>query len=251
MTPGAQLSSHFVPETAITVTEFNQDFKTYMWVVAHPDDAEFSSAGTIHRLACEGKDVIVIQVTSGDRGTSDETFTPETLGATREREEREASSRLGVKHLEFLHEGDGHVFPTVEFREKIIRMIRTYRPDVIVTHDPFRPYALHPDHRAVGITTHDCVYPLARDPLYYPEHREAGLDPHKTAEIWYFGSETPDVIIDITDHFEAKVHALMAHESQVGDGANLAERMRERHEEVARDEPFALGEAFKTVAMRR
>ncbi len=233
------------------MTELNQDFQTYMWVVAHPDDAEFSSAGTIHKLTSDGKDVVIVQVTSGDRGTSDVTLTPEILGPTRETEERESARRLGAKHVEFLREGDGHVFPTVELRQRIIRVIRTYRPDVIVTHDPFRPYALHPDHRAVGITTHDSVYPLARDPLYFPEHRAAGLEPHKTAEIWYFGSEEPDLVIDITDSFVAKLHALLAHKSQVGDGEQLADRMRERHEELAKDQPFELGEAFKTVAMRR
>ena len=233
------------------MTDEQEVYQRYLWVVAHPDDAEFSSAGTIHKLASESRDVVIVQVTSGDRGTTDESFTPETLGATREREEREAAKRLGAKHVEFLREGDGHVFPTVEFREKIVRMIRQFQPDVIVTHDPFRPYALHPDHRAVGITAHDCVYPLARDPLYFPEHRAAGLAPHKTAEIWYFGSESPDVVIDITDHFDAKINALMAHASQVGDGESLAERMRERHTELAKDEPFELGEAFKTVKMRR
>lgn len=233
------------------MTDEQEVYQRYMWVVAHPDDAEFSSAGTIHRLASEGRDIVIVQVTSGDRGTTDLSFTPETLAATREAEELEAARRLGVGHVEFLREGDGHVFPTVEFREKVVRMIRKFRPDVIVTHDPFRPYALHPDHRAVGITAHDCVYPLARDPLYFPEHREAGLEPHKTAEIWYFGSESPDLVIDITDHFDAKIHALKAHVSQVGDGETLAERLRERHVELAKDEPFELGEAFKTVKMRR
>jgi LmbE family N-acetylglucosaminyl deacetylase len=233
------------------VTDDQEVFQRYLWVVAHPDDAEFSSAGTIHKLASEGKDVVVVQVTSGDRGTADTSFTPETLANTREGEELEAAKRLGVRHVEFLHEGDGHVFPNVEFREKVVRMIRTYKPDVIITHDPFRPYALHPDHRAVGITTHDSVYPLARDPLYFPEHGEAGLEPHKTAEIWYFGAEESDVVIDITDHFDAKIDALKAHASQIGDGDGLADRLRERAQEVAKDEEFELGEAFKSVKMRR
>lgn len=233
------------------MSTLNPDFQTYMIVVAHPDDAEFSSAGTVAKLVAMGKDVVVIQVTSGDRGTADLSYTQETLGATREAEELEAARRLGVKHVEFLREPDGHVFPTVEFRERIVRMIRTHRPDVIITHDPFRPYALHPDHRAVGITTHDSVYPIARDPLYFPEHREAGLEAHKTAEIWYFGPEQPDLVVDITDTFDAKVNALLAHRSQIGDGDGLAERLRERHAELAKDEPFELGEAFKTVAMRR
>ena len=233
------------------MTEERDAYQRYLLVVAHPDDAEFSSAGTIHKLAAEGREVVIVQVTSGDRGTADTSFTPEVLAETREAEELEAARRLGVKHVEFLREGDGHVFPTTELREKIVRMIRTHKPDVIITHDPFRPYALHPDHRAVGITAHDAVYPLARDPLYFPEHAEAGLEPHKTAEIWYFGSEEPDVVIDITDHFDAKIDALLAHASQIGGGDGLADRLRERAEEIARDEPFELGEAFKSVKMRR
>lgn len=233
------------------MTEEGNEFQRYLWVVAHPDDAEFSSAGTIHKLTSEGKDVVIVQVTSGDRGTDNPDWTPETLGAAREREELEAARRLGVSRVEFLHEGDGHVLPTIEFREKVVRMIRTYKPDVLITHDPFRPYALHPDHRGVGITAHDCVYPLARDPLYFPEHAEAGLESHKTAEIWYFGAEVPDLVIDITDHFDAKIDALKAHETQVGAADGLAERLRERAAEVASDEPFELGEAFKTVKMRR
>jgi LmbE family N-acetylglucosaminyl deacetylase len=233
------------------VTVNQEDYQRYLWVVAHPDDAEFSSAGTIHRLTAEGKEVTIVQVTSGDRGTDDPSWTPERLGATREKEELEAARRLGVSKVEFLHEGDGHVMPSVELREKIVRMIRTYKPDVLVTHDPFRPYALHPDHRGVGITAHDCVYPLARDPLYFPEHAEASLEPHKTAEIWYFGSETPDMVMDITDHFDAKIDALLAHQSQVGGSDGLADRLRERAQEIASDEAFELGEAFKTVKMRR
>ncbi|HEV2129097.1 MAG TPA: PIG-L deacetylase family protein [Thermomicrobiales bacterium] len=233
------------------MTEDQETYQRYLWIVAHPDDAEFSSAGTIHKIASEGKDVVIVQATSGDRGTDNPEWTPETLGAAREKEELEAAKRLGVKKVEFLHEGDGHVMPTVEFREKVVRMIRTYKPDVLVTHDPFRPYALHPDHRGVGITAHDCVYPLARDPLYFPEHSEAGLEPHKTAEIWYFGSEAPDMVVDITDHFEAKIEALKAHETQLGNAEGLSERLRERAQELAKDEPFELGEAFKTVQMRR
>jgi LmbE family N-acetylglucosaminyl deacetylase len=233
------------------VADEQEEYQRYLLVVAHPDDAEFSSAGTIHKLTSEGKDVVIVQVTSGDRGTTDTSFTPETLAKTREAEETEAAKRLGVKHVEFLREGDGHVFPSTAFREKIVRMIRTHKPDVIITHDPFRPYALHPDHRAVGITAHDSVYPLARDPLYFPEHALAGLEPHKTAEIWYFGAEEPDVVIDITDHFDAKIDALKAHASQIGDGDGLADRLRERAQEVAKDQPFELGEAFKSVKMRR
>jgi LmbE family N-acetylglucosaminyl deacetylase len=226
-------------------------YETYMWVVAHPDDLEFSSGGTVARFAKEGKRIILIQVTSGDRGTPDRSHTPEILSATREDEEQEAARRLGISDVVFLREPDGSVVPDLHLRERITRMIRTYRPDVIVTHDPFRPYALHPDHRAVGMAAHDAVYPTARDHLYFPDHLDSGLEPHKTAEIWYFGSESPDVYIDITDTFEDKINALRAHFTQVGEAKELPERLRGFSTEVAKDQPFELAEAFKVIKMRR
>lgn len=226
-------------------------YDTYMLVVAHPDDAEFSSAGTITKLARDGKRVILIQVTSGDRGAPDTSRTPEELAQVRESEQREAAEREGLAEVVFLRQGDGHIMPDIELREKIVRQIRTFKPDVIITHDPFRPYAMHPDHRGVGMATHDAVYPTARDPLYFPEHLEEGLEPHKTAEIWYFGSEVPDIFVDITDTFDNKIHALKAHVSQVGDGERLEPMLRERSRELAKDQPFELAEAFKSVKMRR
>ena len=224
--------------------------QTYMWVVAHPDDLEFSSAGTVARFAREGKRIVLIQVTSGDRGTQDRTFTPEVLSAAREEEEHEAARRIGIAEVVYLREPDGAVVADLALRERITKMIRTHRPDVIVTHDPFRPYALHPDHRAVGTATHDAVYPTARDHLCFPDHLASGLEPHRTAEIWYFGTESPDIHIDITDTFEDKIHALKAHKTQVGDGEGMADRLRGFSTELAKDQPFELAEAFKVTKMR-
>ncbi|MEJ7839012.1 MAG: PIG-L deacetylase family protein [Thermomicrobiales bacterium] len=232
-------------------TQTPEEYTTYMWVVAHPDDAEFSSAGTIAKFSKEGKKTIIIQVTSGQRGTADRTFTSETLQATREAEETEAAKRLGVSELVLLKEQDGLLTPDIDLREKITKQIRLFKPDVIVTHDPFRPYALHPDHRAVGLATHDAVYPTARDHLYFPDHLAAGIEPHKTAEIWYFGAEEPNRFIDITDSFEDKVQSLLAHASQVGDGDGLADRLRERHVEAAKDQSFELAETYRATQMRR
>lgn len=228
-----------------------EDYQTYMWVVAHPDDAEFSSAGTIARLTRAGKRAILIQVTSGDRGAPDTSRTPDELAALREEEQREAARRSGISEVVFLREGDGYIEPNLALREKIVRQIRIHKPDVVITHDPFRPYAMHPDHRGVGLATHDAVYPTARDPLYFPEHLAEGIEPHKTAEIWYFGSEVPDVFIDITDTFETKIEALQAHVSQVGHVNGLEDRLRERCRELAKDQPFELAEAFKSVTMNR
>jgi LmbE family N-acetylglucosaminyl deacetylase len=231
--------------------DLGDEFQTYMLVVAHPDDSEFSSAGTVARLKDAGKRVVLIQVTSGDRGSADATADPVEVARTREAEMIEAASRLDMDEVVFLRCPDGSLMPDLDLREKIVRMIRTHKPDVVITHDPFRPYALHPDHRAVGLATTDAVYPTARDPLYFPEHLEQGLEPHKTAEIWFFGPEHPDKVVDITGTFDRKIDALRAHVSQVGDGAELESRMRDRAKELAEGQPFELGEAFKVVQMRR
>lgn len=226
-------------------------FSRVMVVVAHPDDAEFSSAGTIARFANEGKHVVVVVCTSGDKGTSRRDISRAELSAMREQEQLEASARLGVAETVFLRQPDGELVADIAFREKIVRQIRTHRPDVLITHDPFRPYSLHPDHRAVGITAVDSVYPTARDPLYFPQHLEEGLEPHKVAELWLYGSEVPDTFIDITETLAAKVHALKAHASQVGTGETLEERMRERARELGAQRGLELAEAFKVVKMRR
>ncbi len=227
------------------------EWDTYMWVVAHPDDAEFSSAGTIARLTKLGKKVVIVQVTSGDKGTADHTIPSDQLASGREIEEKNAADVLGVSDVVFLRCTDGELVPDLALREKVVRQIRTFKPDVIVSHDPYRPYALHPDHRACGFAAIDAVYPTARDPHYFPEHLAEGLEPHKTAEIWFFNAEQPDLIVDITDTFDAKIASLKEHASQVGDGIEMEKRVRERNAEVAAGQEFELAEAFKTVQMRR
>ena len=226
-------------------------FETYMVVVAHPDDLEFSSGGTVAKLTEAGKRVVLVQVTSGDRGTSDRSTRPEQIAAIREEEEREAARRLGIAEVVFLRYPDGEVPNDVKLRGEITKMIRTHRPDVIITHDGFRPYALHPDHRHVGIATTDAVYPCARDPWAYPEQIEAGLETWKVAEIWYFGPEHPDKFVDVTGTFARKIDALRAHETQVGHSEGWEERVTERSREVAKDQPFELAETFKVIHLRR
>lgn len=227
------------------------EWESYMWVVAHPDDAEFSSAGTIARLASMGKRVVIVQVTSGDKGSPDKTVSGRELASGREIEEKNAAEVLGVNEVAFLRCTDGELVPDLALREKVVRQIRTFKPDVIVSHDPYRPYALHPDHRACGFAAIDAVYPTARDPLYFPEQITEGLEPHKTAEIWFFNAEQPDLVVDISETFDTKIASLKQHASQVGDGIEMEKRVRERNAEVAAGQPFELAEAFKTVSMRR
>ncbi|HRA48069.1 MAG TPA: PIG-L family deacetylase [Thermomicrobiales bacterium] len=226
-------------------------FDRYLVVVAHPDDAEFSSAGTIAILTAMGKTVVIAQVTSGDKGTADFATATTQMVTTRESEEIEAARRLGVLTVDFLRQTDGELMPDLALRGAVVAAVRRHKPDVIITHDPFRPYAFHPDHRAVGFAAHDAAYPSARDPHAFPELTAQGLEPHKTAEVWYFNAEHPDLVVDITGTMERKIDALKAHFSQVGENEEVWERVRERARDVAKDEPFEFGEAYKVVQLRR
>lgn len=226
-------------------------YERYLVVVAHPDDAEFSAAGTIARLTKAGKHVVICQVTSGDKGTSDPATATTHMVTTREGEELEAARRLGVQSVDFLRQTDGELMPDLKLREAIVRSVRMHTPDVIITHDPFRPYAFHPDHRAVGLSAHDAAYPSARDPHAFPEHLADGLQPHKTAEVWYSNAEHPDLLVDITETMNDKIESLKAHFSQIGDRDEVFERVRDRARELAADSAFEYAEAFKVVQIRR
>jgi LmbE family N-acetylglucosaminyl deacetylase len=222
-----------------------------MAIYAHPDDAEFSAAGTLAKFAREGKRVYIVVCTAGNKGSPDPEMTDDELAAIREREQLAASAELGVTDTIFLRNPDGELFPTLEFRKQLVEQIRRYRPDVVLTHDAWRPYALHGDHRAVGITTADAVYPTARDAIYFPEHYRAGLLPWKVGELWFSGAEQPDRWVDISETFETKIAALRHHDSQVGRSTELEARMRERAAEVGKAAGLAMAEAFKVVKLRR
>jgi len=194
-----------------------------MCVVAHPDDAEFMFAGTIAKWTRAGTTVTYVIVTKGDKGSADPAMTTELLTEIREREQRDAAELLGVAHCEFLGYPDGYLQHTLELRRDITRLIRKYRPDVLMTFDPETRffggyYPNHPDHRAVGDATIDAMFPSARDRLTFPELLGEGLEPHKVREV-YIGSSLPkcDAFIDIGAHLETKFNALAAHKSQMGD----------------------------------
>jgi len=222
-----------------------------MAIVAHPDDAEFSSAGTLAKFAKEGKRVYIVVCTAGNKGSPDPDMKDEDLAALREKEQLAASAELGITETIFLRNPDGELYPTLDFRRQVVEQLRRYRPDVVITHDPWRPYALHPDHRAVGTTVADAVYPTARDAIYFPEHYQAGLMPWKVGEIWFYGAEKPDRYVDISETFPQKIAALRHHDSQVGRSNQLEERIRERVTEVGKEAGLPMAEAFKVLRMRR
>ena len=228
-----------------------------MVVFAHPDDAEIGSGGVIARWVAAGCEVTYVLCTNGSAGTADRSLTPEELVDRRAAEQRAAADFMGVKNLVMLPHPDGGLEDTREFRGDIVRAIRTYRPHTVFAHDPYRFRGFqHRDHRAVGIVTTDAVYPFARDHLHFPEHivRE-GLEPHKVRELWYWGADEPDVIVDVSTSIERQIAALVRHESQmpgfnVGQGETIGERVKKGSAERARGYRFKYAAAFRRLIAR-
>ena len=170
-----------------------------MVVSPHPDDAEFGAAGTIARWTREGKSVIYVLCTNGDKGTSDPDMKPEELARIREEEQLAAAKVLGVREVIFLRHPDQTLEDTPEFRKEIVRLIRMYCPEMVVTTDLYRRYIWHRDHRITSRVTLDAIFPYARDFHSYPDLIAEGLQPHKVKEVLFWASEEPNYCSDVTD----------------------------------------------------
>ncbi len=201
-------------------------------IAAHPDDADFGSAGTIARWTDAGIEVRYCIVTDGDAGGSDPSVSRADMARLRQQEQTAAAHQVGVHDLVFLGYPDGRVEATLELRKDLARVIRQVKPTRVVCQSPDRFYARigasHPDHRAVGSAALDAVYPDARNLFAFPELlADEKLEPWTVREVWLAASPAADHYVDITDTFERKVAALSAHASQISDPAELAARIRE------------------------
>jgi LmbE family N-acetylglucosaminyl deacetylase len=228
----------------------SEQLSRVMVVMPHPDDAEFGAAGTVASWGKDGKEVTYVVCTNGDKGSSDPDMTSERLAEIRRKEQADAANVLGVKDIVFLDYPDGWLEDTPEFRGKLVRLIRKYCPDIVMTTDPYRKYMWHRDHRITGIVTLDAIFPYSRDRLSYPEHIAEGLKPHHVREIYLWGSEDPNIYIDITETFDTKIAALTCHTSQVGSRIEgLKQRIRERSENTGKSQGFSLAESFHRIVI--
>lgn len=204
-----------------------------MGIFAHPDDPEFFCGATFAKWAAEGRQIVFVLATSGDKGSGNLDMSSEQLVTIREAEERAAAACLGVQEVVFLRYPDGELQPTLDLRRQLTRMIRLKQPDIVVTNDPTARwygvnYINHPDHRAIGDATLDAVFPAARDHLSFPElYREEGLMPHKVKQVYLCGTPEPNARVDVTDYIETKITALHEHRSQILDMEEMARRQRE------------------------
>jgi LmbE family N-acetylglucosaminyl deacetylase len=199
---------------------FDSDYvpPSAMAIYAHPDDIDFTVAGTVAKWARAGCEVTFVLLTSGNAGTHDRKFTRKSLARTREREERESARILGASRVVFLGRNDCELFPTLALRKELVRRIRRHRPEVVLCNDPHAlffddRYVNHPDHLAAGKAALEAVFPCAEMELLWP----ALGPPHKVHAVYVSSTPAPNIWIDVTETIETKIAALSAHRSQLGE----------------------------------
>ena len=236
-------------ENKPTFEEIVAAYRRAMVMVAHPDDPEFFTGGTVARLAQAGLQVEYVILTAGDKGSDDRELPDQELAATRVLEQRAAAAALGAGPVAFLGYPDGFLMPTYEVQRDAVREIRRFKPDLILTTDPERLYSSwgvsHRDHRMAGLIVLDAVFPAARNHRYFPELLAEGWEPHKVSEIWISRGAEPDLEVDVTAVWEQRLAALVNHRTQIGDPERFRQRMAERRPP---EEPVL--ETFRRVVFR-
>ena len=216
----------------------------------HPDDAETRFAGSVAKWTREGKNVVYVVISNGDKGTNDPAISPEELAAIREREQLAAAEILGIKEVVFLRYPDQGLENTPELRKDIVRQIRIFRPDIVVTVDPHGRYMDHRDHRIAGYATVEAVFPAAGNAYSFPELLDEGLKPHRVREILFSGRMQNNYFEDIGDTIDIKVSAIRCHRSQVGDRLDFGEMLKNMARMNARESGFDYAEGFHREIIR-
>ncbi len=188
-------------------------------ISAHPDDVDFGLAGTVARWRALGVPVAYCVITDGDAGGFDRSVDRSTIPGTRRSEQLAAARAAGVDTVEFLGYHDGALTVSMQLRRDLAAMIRRYRPERVMSQSPVRNFTRigtsHPDHLAAGEAALQAVYPDSRNPFAHPELLEMGLEPHTVLEVAMSAYPEPSHYVDITDQIDAKISAILAHESQL------------------------------------
>jgi LmbE family N-acetylglucosaminyl deacetylase len=259
--------SYDLPASIARVTLDLPTPKRALAIGAHPDDVEFGCGGTVAKWADDGCDVFHLVLTDGSKGTWDPNVDEVELVSSRQREQREAARilRHGAgtdDQVVFLGWIDGELDSGLRQRGEVAYWIRRFAPDVVLGHDPWRRYRIHPDHRHAGFLTTDGIV-AARDPKFFPEH---GLASHRPSHLLLWEADEPDHVEHIEGMLDRKLHALLAHRSQyettmhiaaaTGDASapdahpqvsELRDALVDRARDAGRLAGVEAGEAFKHI----
>ena len=224
-------------------------------IMAHPDDPDFSCAGSAIQMARQGIEVTYMILTNGDKGNHNPLVTRGQLILMRKVEQRKAAALCGVKDVLFMDEEDGFLRPTPEIRKRVCREIRRIRPQLVITNSPDRyvsgrGYINHPDHRNAGLVALEAIFPAADNPMFYPDLTNDGYPPHKISQLYISHAEESGVEVDITDDMDLKIRAILCHESQFADLKATEKGMRERTGEEQEDGSMRHFERFQQLNFR-
>ena len=231
--------------------------KIAMSIQAHPDDQDFTVAGTLAKWAKAGCKVISVFITSGDSGSNDVAKSAEykpVLASLREAEQQDANAVLGIAETVFLHYPDGELVASLALRKELTRLIRIYKPDVVVSGDPSawfygNGYINHPDHRAAAEAATYAVFPSAGTRLMFTDLLEAGYEPHNVKRLYIHGSEKSDTWVHISETIDIKIEALKKHVSQ-SDTHDVDKWIRDWAKEEGKEKGLEFAEAYKVMILQ-
>jgi len=235
------MGNHYTPERA-------------MAIYAHPDDIEFSCAGTLARWAKEGCKNSYVIITSGDVGISDPDISREEARKIRESEARDAAEIAGADEIIFLGEPDGILEPSLEIRKRLVCEIRRFKPEVVICSDPSiiiasDTYINHPDHRAAATLALEAVFPAAGQPNLFEEIEiENGYKAHKPRKVYVSSWEDSTTFVNIESTIDIKVKALRAHKSQM-EGWDPEPMIKEWAKDYAKGKEMLYAEAYRVITL--
>ena len=231
-------------------------------VFAHPDDAEICAGGTLARWAAAGREVHLLVLTNGDRGSEDPSMDRDELARTRLRETDAGAARMGLAGARVLGIHDGELENTPIVREAVVRRIREVRAETVISCDPTAIFFQiptedgtvtktafnHSDHRTAGAIALDAVFPGSGNPHFFPEHLGAGLAIQQVHDVWLGWTNEANHAEDVTDHFDTKIAALGEHVSQISEGIRMwDEWMREEAKASGARAGVGLAEEFRVL----
>jgi len=234
------MNSFYTPESAIII-------------VAHPDDIEFSCAGTVARWTQGGARIAYVLCTSGEVGIAEKGMTKAQAAEIREDEQRDAAQIVGVNHVIFIRDPDGMLQATIELRKKLVREIRKFKPEIVICGDPTivwagDDYINHPDHRAAATAALDATFPAAGQPNLFEELESEGVFAHKPRKVYVTGWNESDLFVNISTTIDLKIAALRAHKSQMKDW-DPEPRIKEWAAERAKGKEMEFAEGFRVVTL--
>ena len=222
-------------------------------IFAHPDDAEIAAGGTMANWVAAGREVHLLVLTNGDRGSQDPALDRAELARVRARETQEAADVLGLGSVRILDVHDGDLANEVELRERVVRRIREVGAETVLSVDPTavffqNSYYNHSDHRTAGFVALDSAFPGSGNPHFFPEHLGEGLAVQEVTDVWLGWTNEPNLAEDVTTTWQVKIDALAKHDSQLSEGIAFFEGfLLEEAEEAGRKIGVERAEEFRRL----